>query len=919
MLTLLAAAALAACVENPRTIVGDDPTLQQGPNAPAVALAVTDSTSCVALPVSASWTGGACILGADLNLEAGDELLIDDARLTIPSGITLTNDGGTITVPLGGFVLLNGGALVNTGGGTVQNTGYWDIRGGGTLTNAVGSTINNGNQIHVVQGTFDNAGTLNNTAHLSATSTVRNTGTITNSGTIRGGFLNDGHVTNNGTIDVGCGGLSGSGTYSGNPVIQAHCWRGTAGPLWSTAASWSQNQVPPAEGPIIVGGSSGPILDIAFTLTGNLTIQLGNLTIGAAGSLVNEGTIHVAGGNFPGTSRLTNEGQFTNNATLDNNDLVVNHGAFTNHGTVDPTSVVGVLENDGEFVNGATGVFYGGLRGQAGGTVDNAGTVTLARLSNSNAGAVTNRAGATFNIHNPLDNEAGALIENFGTLNLDRRLTRFPELNNALGATIVNAAGATFAIIGDSTTLSNGGLVLNDGAIANGGIIENTGVICGAGTITGNAVTGTPARGACNEGPTAEPGGPYSGQEGTPIALDLGGTDPDGDALTFNWDLGDGTTGTGATPPASHPYGDNGGYTITLTVDDGNGGSDTQSTTVTVANRSPTATFGAQTPVDEGTAFTLALSNAQDAAADRPGLQYRFDCGDGFGSWGAAPQRSCPTEDDGGRSVAAEIRDKDGGVSGYTGSVSVLNVAPALGPVALPPDPVLVGTPVSVSAAFTDPGTADTHVGLVDWDLAAGFEPAAPGVDQSAKTVAATAMLGAGMYAVTLGVRDDDGGEDTRAASAYVVVYDPAAGFVTGGGWIHAPAGAYDPDPSAAGKATFGLVTRYEPGAPVPGGNLEFHFGAGSLHFKSTGYQWLVVAGARATFQGEGTLNGAGGFGFLVTVVDGGKPAVDGTDAFRIKIWQLADGEVVFDNRRGESDDSGATTEMGGGSVVIHR
>ena len=48
--------------------------------------------------------------------------------------------------------------------------------------------------------------------------------------------------------------------------------------------------------------------------------------------------------------------------------------------------------------------------------------------------------------------------------------------------------------------------------------------------------------------------------------------------------------------------------------------------------------------------------------------------------------------------------------------------------------------------------------------------------------------------ASSLEVTDKDGGTDTIVASTYVVVYDPSAGFVTGGGWINSPAGAYAAD-----------------------------------------------------------------------------------------------------------------------------
>ena len=55
-------------------------------------------------------------------------------------------------------------------------------------------------------------------------------------------------------------------------------------------------------------------------------------------------------------------------------------------------------------------------------------------------------------------------------------------------------------------------------------------------------------------------------------------------------------------------------------------------------------------------------------------------------------------------------------------------------------------------------------------------------------------------------VTDKDGGEGKD--TVMVVVYDPSAGFVTGGGWIDSPAGAYTADPSLTGKANFGFVSK---------------------------------------------------------------------------------------------------------------
>lgn len=77
-----------------------------------------------------------------------------------------------------------------------------------------------------------------------------------------------------------------------------------------------------------------------------------------------------------------------------------------------------------------------------------------------------------------------------------------------------------------------------------------------------------------------------------------------------------------------------------------------------------------------------------------------------------------------------------------------------------------------------------------------------------------------------------------------IVIYDPSAGFVTGGGWINSPAGAYIPDQSLAGKASFGFVAKYQKGLTVPTGNTEFQFHTAGLNFKSTSYGWLVVQGS---------------------------------------------------------------------------
>ena len=181
------------------------------------------------------------------------------------------------------------------------------------------------------------------------------------------------------------------------------------------------------------------------------------------------------------------------------------------------------------------------------------------------------------------------------------------------------------------------------------------------------------------------------------------------------------------------------------------------------------------------------------------------------------------------------------------------------------------------------------------------------------------AFSDAGVYTVTVTVADPGGLSDTEPSS-FVVVYDPEAGFVTGNGWIQSPAGAYVANPTLEGRANFAFVSRYQRGATVPTGQTEFHFHVASFRFTSTSYDWLVVSGARAQFKGRGTINGAGDYGFLLTATDGNVSGGGGTDRFRVKIWHISSGLVVYDNVGGASDTlSGANPQtIQGGSIIIH-
>lgn len=226
-----------------------------------------------------------------------------------------------------------------------------------------------------------------------------------------------------------------------------------------------------------------------------------------------------------------------------------------------------------------------------------------------------------------------------------------------------------------------------------------------------------------------------------------------------------------------------------------------------------------------------------------------------------------------------------------------------------PTYPVQIGAFVSVGYSYTCdmlPATISWGDGLSDSLVSnIGF--------------ATHAYSDAGVYTVTLTIVNSC--DICSKEFQYVVVYDPTGGFVTGGGWIDSPAGAYTANPNLTGKATFGFVSKYKKGATVPTGNTEFQFKAGDLNFHSDSYEWLVIAGAKAMYKGTGTINGMGEYKFMLSAIDADINENDsfGVDRFRIKIWDKSTGTVIYDNQIGDVDDAEPATEIAGGQIVIHK
>ena len=241
---------------------------------------------------------------------------------------------------------------------------------------------------------------------------------------------------------------------------------------------------------------------------------------------------------------------------------------------------------------------------------------------------------------------------------------------------------------------------------------------------------------------------------------------------------------------------------------------------------------------------------------------------------------------------------------------------PVIVSITAPVEPVDINNmPVIVGGTFIDGDDDDTHTATWDW----GDTTASDGtVDQETNSVSGSHVYAVpGVYMVKLTVSDNYPASDEDIYE-FVVIYDPAGGFVTGGGWIWSPEGACPRCPSSpVAKANFGFVSKYKKGASTPTGQTQFQFKAGDLNFHSNSYEWLVIAGANAKYKGVGTINGEGEYGFMLTATDGDLLGGGKADEFRIRIWD--DNGLYYDNKSNLGDDEYGGTELSGGNIVIHK
>jgi hypothetical protein len=284
--------------------------------------------------------------------------------------------------------------------------------------------------------------------------------------------------------------------------------------------------------------------------------------------------------------------------------------------------------------------------------------------------------------------------------------------------------------------------------------------------------------------------------EGSPITLELAGvTDPssvDAASLRYAFDCGTGygtaisyaTAGTANSGSCS--TNDNGTRAVKGKVFDKDGDSNEYTANVTINNVAPSATgLTTNSPVNEGSNITLSLANVTDpSTVDVATLHFAFDCGSGYGTAisyatsGTTNSATCPTTDNGTRSVKGKVFDKDEGSNEYTATVTINNVAPTVTVVSTNPSGPLElsnGQVVAaVSVTFTDPA------GSADDDYTASIDCGngdAPISKSDAKYATQPVNVGnctytaedVGFRTITATVTDKDGDSGTKTLQVQVI------------------------------------------------------------------------------------------------------------------------------------------------------
>jgi PKD repeat protein len=343
-----------------------------------------------------------------------------------------------------------------------------------------------------------------------------------------------------------------------------------------------------------------------------------------------------------------------------------------------------------------------------------------------------------------------------------------------------SGSGANFSFTPDD----NGTYVVTLTATDDDGGTDTDGV-----TVTADNVAPTGA---------AISGAPVSSNEGTAINLTGSATDAgSGDTITYSWTVtkNGNAYASGAGSSFSFTPDDNGTYDVILTATDDDGGTDTDTASITVNNVAPSnvTISGAPDSSPEGTQINVTGSADDAGSADT--LTYGWAVtkdGNAFAN-GAGSNFSFTPDDNASYVVTITATDDDGDSTSASHTITVTNANPAPSIAGAPVGTIAEGTAVNLSASATDAGSNDTST--YAWSVTKNGDAFDSGVGANYSFTPDDN----GEYIVTLTATDNDGGSASTTATINVTNANPVAsisgapvGHVNEGDAVNLTAGATD-------------------------------------------------------------------------------------------------------------------------------
>ena len=303
-----------------------------------------------------------------------------------------------------------------------------------------------------------------------------------------------------------------------------------------------------------------------------------------------------------------------------------------------------------------------------------------------------------------------------------------------------------------------------------------------------------------------------SGVEGEVLNFAASATDPGSDTLSFLWNFGDGSPSVTAAQ-TTHVFDDEGSYTVSLTVSDGDGGTDTASGSSVLTNAAPSIdSLTGNTTGLEGQTLSWTAVVTDPGAADSVTVEWTF--GDASSpATGSSVSHAYP--DEGTFVITAVASDNDGASTTAYLTVTVSNDGPSITSMTVPAGQE--GSPVSVSAEATDPGG---DVLTYSWDFGDG-SPATSGQSLS------HTYDDDGTYVVQVTATDPVGASSSLSTAAVIANVAPSIDSLS------APSSGLEgeslsfsataSDPSAADTITLSFSWDFGDGSEPASGSTATH------------------------------------------------------------------------------------------------